>query len=646
MDPSIGWYQPEQLGPAQEFWSRMWDLQLGMESMLIKNHSSNNANISDKLPDYISIDEHLDHKTDNANNLTNCDNTTQNFRTKRKRENRASLCGWNNSLQEMCRNGGTPWRNGKESYSPGIIGLHDEIEDLYKYMYPTAEEHQMRLDVVTRIRDIILTLWPQAKVEIFGSFRTGLYLPTSDIDLVVIGRWDSLPLWTLEKTLKAHKIADAQSIKVLDKASVPIVKLTDLKTDIKVDISFNTSTGVKSAKLIKEFKKQFPALPKLVLVLKQFLLQRDLNEVFTGGISSYSLILLTVSFLQLHPRYDPNEPNVNLGVLLIEFFELYGRHFNYLKTGIRVKDGGAYVIKEQVQNDNGYRTSILSIEDPFTPGNDIGRSSYGALHVKQAFEYAYLVLSRAVHPNFQSFIDSKQSILGRIIRITDEVIEYRQWIKETFPLPSSTPPEGTFQHNTKDNDNQSGTVEGAGDDTISISSNSSSSSVDGHSSAQSVTSSSSLSVASDTESEGNSESVSNSRGNSPNNNTNNNNVGRYHHYYRGASRGRSNNPNYRHGYHNPQIQSGGAVYDGGVGLWYKPGRRIIGGSPAYNPGGQQGRNGGGGGGYYRTNGASNNTMVGAPKYRPNVNYRHKKHSRRDPQLTDQVTSSNNTLNKL
>lgn len=44
---------------------------------------------------------------------------------------------------------------------------------------------------------------------------------------------------------------------------------------------------------------EYPILKYLVLVLKQFLLQRDLNEVFTGGISSYSLILLTVSFLQV-----------------------------------------------------------------------------------------------------------------------------------------------------------------------------------------------------------------------------------------------------------------------------------------------------------------------------------------------------------
>lgn len=80
---------------------------------------------------------------------------------------------------------------------------------------------------------------------------------------------------------------------------MPIIKLRDKESDVKVDISFNMSSGVQSAQLIKAFKKKFPALAKLVLVLKQFLLQRDLNEVFTGGISSYSLILMTISFLQV-----------------------------------------------------------------------------------------------------------------------------------------------------------------------------------------------------------------------------------------------------------------------------------------------------------------------------------------------------------
>ena len=42
----------------------------------------------------------------------------------------------------------------------------------------------------------------------------------SDIDLVVLGKWDVLPLRTLEKVLLEKGIADRNTLKVLDKASV------------------------------------------------------------------------------------------------------------------------------------------------------------------------------------------------------------------------------------------------------------------------------------------------------------------------------------------------------------------------------------------------------------------------------------------
>ena len=80
--------------------------------------------------------------------------------------------------------------------------------------------------------------------------------------------------------------------------------MKDMVTDVKVDISFNMKTGVESVSLIKEFIREFPALPYMVLLLKQCRLQRDMNEVWTGGISSYGLILMTVSFLQ-HQALEP-----------------------------------------------------------------------------------------------------------------------------------------------------------------------------------------------------------------------------------------------------------------------------------------------------------------------------------------------------
>ena len=45
---------------------------------------------------------------------------------------------------------------------------------------------------------------------------------------------------------------------------------------------------------------QYPALPYLTFVLKQFLVDRDLNEVFSGGISSYTVVLMIVSFFQVY----------------------------------------------------------------------------------------------------------------------------------------------------------------------------------------------------------------------------------------------------------------------------------------------------------------------------------------------------------
>lgn len=56
--------------------------------------------------------------------------------------------------------------------------LHDEINDFYEYMSPTPEEHSMRKAVVKNIEAVILEMWPSARVDVFGSFRTGLYLPT------------------------------------------------------------------------------------------------------------------------------------------------------------------------------------------------------------------------------------------------------------------------------------------------------------------------------------------------------------------------------------------------------------------------------------------------------------------------------------
>lgn len=41
----------------------------------------------------------------------------------------------------------------------------------------------------------------------------------------------------------------------INSSQVPIIKLTDQETEVKVDISFNMETGVRAAELIKNYMK-------------------------------------------------------------------------------------------------------------------------------------------------------------------------------------------------------------------------------------------------------------------------------------------------------------------------------------------------------------------------------------------------------
>lgn len=107
--------------------------------------------------------------------------------------------------------GRAPWMKRPYNQSPGIA-LHEEIVDLVAYLSPTAAEARMREGVVARITEVVHQLWPKAVVEVLGSYRNGVYLPTSDIDLVVTGRWPTLPLRTLANALQREGIPSKMTV--------------------------------------------------------------------------------------------------------------------------------------------------------------------------------------------------------------------------------------------------------------------------------------------------------------------------------------------------------------------------------------------------------------------------------------------------
>ncbi|KAG4170141.1 hypothetical protein ERO13_A12G128900v2 [Gossypium hirsutum] len=87
-------------------------------------------------------------------------------------------------------------------------------------------------------------------------------------------------------------------MQVIVKARVPIIKFVEKKSGVTFDISFDVDNGPKAAEFIKEAVLKWPQFRPLCLILKVFLQQRDLNEVYSSGIGSYALLAMIIAMLQ------------------------------------------------------------------------------------------------------------------------------------------------------------------------------------------------------------------------------------------------------------------------------------------------------------------------------------------------------------
>jgi non-canonical poly(A) RNA polymerase PAPD5/7 len=234
--------------------------------------------------------------------------------------------------------------------------LHKEICDFYEFVRPSQHEHRLRDDIIRRCARALHTRWPTSELASFGSFAAGLYLPTADMDLVLNSATflrgfepERNPKAFLDRAAMAlnrdHIIEDG-SLHVIRKARVPIIKFVDYKTKIHVDISFENITGITANATFQNWKSKYPALPYLVTIIKQLLLMRNLNEVFSGGLGGFSITCLVVNFLELHPEIQSGKliPEQHMGQLLIEFLDLYGNNLDMKKTGLAMNPC-SYILK-------------------------------------------------------------------------------------------------------------------------------------------------------------------------------------------------------------------------------------------------------------------------------------------------------------
>ena len=301
-----------------------------------------------------------------------------------------------------------------------LLRLHEEIIDFCGWLQPTESERASREDLIQRMRGVVSSVWPEDKVSlhVFGSTATGLHLPTSDVDMVVLG----IPLdarrsqlYALQRAVEAKHIAT--DVEVIPKARVPIIKFVDTKTGVHVDVCFEQQSGLQSADYIKSELQDLPILKPLVLVLKFFLAARELNETYSGGVGSFMLQMMIIAHLRIAaPDLDRGwahrHKQLNLGAALFSFFQFFGGMLNYATVGLRVgRDGSAGLYRK---HEKGFLDSkrpwLLSIQNPLDEKHDIGANSYNIGRVRKAFAHARaLILADAVNGGAAADKGSKKS---------------------------------------------------------------------------------------------------------------------------------------------------------------------------------------------------------------------------------------------
>ena len=286
--------------------------------------------------------------------------------------------------------------------NPYTFRLHKEIIDFYEYVRPRDFEERVRRNLVEHLTAVVKRKWRDVDIYPFGSFMSGLYLPTADMDIAICSKhflntnvpiYDRKHLFHLRKHFEQSRIAFRNEVEVISKAKVPLVKYADNFTALKIDISLEKFDGYRAIQTFLDWKAKYPAMPILVSFIKHFLLMRGLNEPVNGGIGGFSVICLVVHLLDSLPQVQSGSmvPEHHLGELLMEFFDYYGNRLNYKTVSIRMNPPG--LVNKNRVSDVVYRSlDRLSIIDPNNPENDIAGGSSNTATILRHFSGAHALL--------------------------------------------------------------------------------------------------------------------------------------------------------------------------------------------------------------------------------------------------------------
>ncbi|KAJ3540151.1 hypothetical protein NMY22_g4419 [Coprinellus aureogranulatus] len=307
------------------------------------------------------------------------------------------------------------------------LSLHREIEHFMAYMKPTNEEVSLRKDLVTRFTKLVKRLAPGATLQVVGSSSTGLYFPTSDIEMVITFSSRSASknirpaLAILEDQIRNSRFSSHAESAL--QGAVPVLRITDAATGIEVVLKGSDERSIRSRDVMRAWigGDDAEVIRSLVMILKLFLSIRRLGTSYTGGIDSDLLVWMVVAYVKLEMRKPwANTPvggrtrlnsqlsnstgssadggdSVDLGQALLGFLKFYGQAFDYNGRAIIFTSTSVCCpLKPSMLGSEAFspyrpeQEYLLCLTDPADSTVDIGAKAYSIKHVRETFRDAYV----------------------------------------------------------------------------------------------------------------------------------------------------------------------------------------------------------------------------------------------------------------
>ena len=386
-------------------------------------------------------------------NNNNCTNNSNGTKKGKKKEKGFFLYSTKKKKKEQ---NNTQQRTFISKLNIDILTYNQNISEILTQLHPLKEYvvAQIEKQIAFALKNVC-----SYEIEMYGSYQSGLDIESSDIDLlfkphnkkkvnfqqlmlIISNHFLSLdiyenvnPIYTATIPLIKLKVNPEKFLMEKEQSDILIkysaFKHSDLYQSypydkneldlINVDISFPNYTKKNIPHLQVEYIKtsvnENIEIKPIVKILKRLLKVTSLNNSYKGGLSSYTLFLLTLAYNKYIKTKRNNNVSHNTnsyGHFLYDMMKFYA-NFNFSKKIVNVNEDNPYI-----DTDISAGEGVPTIIDPVTMLN-AGKSSFNMMEVVDMFGGVVKIIND-IKTSYEQENDSSSS--GNIIEeIMREIVK-------------------------------------------------------------------------------------------------------------------------------------------------------------------------------------------------------------------------------